>query len=125
MNKESILKCVDFEAAQIWRELCRLYPRLRSFVVPEIRLNNRLWRSAGFCYQQQNRIELGTKFFLYSQDYADQMIEIILPHEIIHQADYYLHGESDLKCGHGTNWRTMMQAYGLAPEPFHSMEIKR
>ena len=125
MDKNLLLQVVTREAQKIWRDLGAIYPSLRGFKAPEIRLNDRLYRTAGYCQQDQNRIDLGTKFFLYSKEYRDQMIDIILPHEIIHQADFFLHGESDLKCGHGTGWREIMENYGLPAEPFHQMEITR
>jgi predicted SprT family Zn-dependent metalloprotease len=53
------------------------------------------------------------------------MIDIILPHEIIHQADFNLFGESEKKCGHGKNWCAIMQTYGLSPQKYHNMEISR
>jgi predicted SprT family Zn-dependent metalloprotease len=120
MDKNFILSVVNREAKKIWQDLAAIYPRLRNF-----RLNNRLYRTAGYCRQDVNCIDLGTKFFLYSEEYRDTMLDIILPHEIIHQADFFLFGESDKKCGHGTGWRTIMEAYGLSAEPFHQMEITR
>ncbi len=92
---------------------------------PIIELNGRLWRVAGLSHQESNVVELGYKFFAYSPDYANNMAKIILPHEIIHQADYNLFGLSEAKCGHGNNWKMLMLQYGLSPDIHHSMEIKR
>lgn len=125
MDKNIILNVVNRQAQYVWQDLRALYPQLYNFTIPTIVLNNRLWRSAGFCYQQQNRVDLGTKFFLHSDEYRDYMLDVILPHELIHQADFFLHGESDLKCGHGMGWCKIMCNYGLEPEPFHDMEITR
>jgi predicted SprT family Zn-dependent metalloprotease len=77
------------------------------------------------CYQEENRIELAYKFFRHSRAYRREMMEIVLPHEIIHQADWNLYGISEVNCGHGVHWREMMVRYGLPDNPYHSMDIKR
>lgn len=108
----------------IWDSLCEMYPNLAKFDCPKIQLNGRLWRTAGKCYQEENFIELGTKFFNNPKN-CDTMVNVILPHEIIHQADWNLFGESEKICGHGRKWLEIMVQYGLEPEPHHSMDIKR
>jgi predicted SprT family Zn-dependent metalloprotease len=92
---------------------------------PKIELNNRLWRTAGQCFQDENRIQLATKFFLAKTEYYKHMLNVILPHEIIHQADFNLYGKSEKNCGHGENWCKIMVEYGLKPDIYHSMEILR
>ena len=34
-------------------------------------------------------------------------------------------GESEAKCGHGKKWHEILINYGLEPNPFHNMEIKK
>ena len=51
------------------------------------------------------------------------MLDVILPHELVHQADYNLFGESEFKHGHGLNWIKIMQDVGLAPNRYHSLKI--
>lgn len=109
----------------IWDNLCELYPRLIRYNPPIIKLNGYLWRNAGLSLQEDNIIELGYKFFIHSKEYRDNMINVILPHEIIHQADYNLFGLSEAKCGHGAKWCEIMINYGLPADKYHSMEIKR
>lgn len=123
MDKQKILKIVQAEARTVWAGLCEMYPSLEHFKMPEIVLNNRIWRTAGFCYQESNRVELGTKFFLAG--HTSTMLDIILPHELIHQADWNLYGVSEKKCGHGEKWCEMMVEYGLEPEALHKMWINR
>jgi predicted SprT family Zn-dependent metalloprotease len=53
------------------------------------------------------------------------MMDVILPHEIIHQADFNLFGESEKICGHGEKWCEIMVNYGLPANPYHTMEIPR
>jgi len=77
------------------------------------------------CHQDENLVRLGYKFFLHSEQYNRQMLSVILPHEIIHQADFDLFGESEKNCGHGKNWCNLMIQYGLEPKTHHTMEIKR
>jgi len=125
MDKKSLQKILDQNCAMVWDSLCELYPRLVRFNEPKILINGRLWRNAGFCYQTENKIELGLKFFNSNQRNFNYMMRVILPHEIIHQADWNLFGESELPCGHGEKWREIMLNYGLPDNPFHSMDIKR
>ena len=124
MDKKTLLKLIDREAVMVWDSLCEIYPNLVFHDVPKFELNGRLWRTAGQCLQAENRIQLGTKFFQTKKNFVT-MIDEILPHEIIHQADFNLFGDSEKICGHGEKWREIMVNYGLAPEKYHSMEILR
>ena len=125
MDRKQLTKQLNNQTLIIWDNLCELYSPLTKYNPPIIELNGRFYRTAGRCHQEDNVIQLGTKFFEYSIEYRDIMTEIILPHEIIHQADYNLFGLSEAKCGHGNNWKMLMLQYGLSPDIHHSMEIKR
>jgi predicted SprT family Zn-dependent metalloprotease len=125
MDRKQLTKILNNQTLIIWDNLCELYPRLTRYNPPIIEINGRLYRTAGMCHQEDNIIELGYKFFVYSLEYRDNMTDIILPHEIIHQADYNLFGLSERKCGHGEKWCEIMVNYGLSPNKYHSMEIKR
>lgn len=116
---------IERRTARIWGELCELRPGLVRFNEPKIIINNRFWRTAGQCHQEKNVIELGSKFFRFSRSTRLTMLTVILPHEIIHQADFNLYGASEKSCGHGTQWAKLMVEYGLAANPYHSMEITR
>ena len=124
MDKKTLQQILNNQAMIVWDSLCEMYPDLTKFDCPQIALNGRLWRTAGRCHQETNFIELGTKFF-YTKKNCDTMVNVILPHEIIHQADYNLFGDSEKICGHGKKWREIMVQYGLDPEPHHNMEISR
>ena len=124
MDRKQLTKLLNNQTLIIWDNLCELYPRLTRYNPPIIKVNGRLYRTAGRCHQEDNIIELGFKFFTYSLKYRDIMTDIILPHEIIHQADYNLFGLSEAKCGHGKKWQEIMINYGLSPDKYHSMEIK-
>ena len=65
------------------------------------------------------------KFFKNGNKNFNYMIDVILPHEIIHQADFDLFGESEKICGHGEKWCEIMVNYGLPAEKYHNMEIPR
>lgn len=123
MNIETLQ--LERRAALIWGDLCELRPRLVRFNEPKITLNNRLWRVAGYCLQEENKVELGSKFLWFSLATRKTMLSVILPHEIIHQADYNLYGVSEKSCGHGKNWAKLMLEYGLPANKYHSMEITR
>jgi predicted SprT family Zn-dependent metalloprotease len=124
MDKKIILKLINRESVMVWDSLCEIYPALVNFDCPKFELNGRLWRTAGMCYQEESRIELGYKFFL-EKSTRNTMIDVILPHEIIHQADYNLFGDSEKNCGHGVKWCEIMVNYGLDADPYHTMDIKR
>jgi predicted SprT family Zn-dependent metalloprotease len=124
MDKKTVLQILNRQAGVIWDSLCEMYPDLTKYDCPKIQLNGRLWRTAGKCFQEDNFIELGTKFFNSAKN-RDIMVDVILPHEIIHQADWNLFGESEKICGHGKKWREIMVQYGLEPNPHHTMDIKR
>jgi predicted SprT family Zn-dependent metalloprotease len=125
MDKNTVTQMVNAEARTVWDSLCRIYPRLGRFQRPIVKLNPYCWRTAGLCYQESNYVELAYKFFRAGRAYRAQMIEVILPHELIHQADYNLYGISEDKSGHGAHWREMMVRYGLPDNPYHSMDVKR
>ena len=124
MDRKQLTILLNNQTRIIWDNLCELYPRLTKYNPPIIKVNARLYRTAGRCHQEDNLVELGYLFFTYSPDYAKNMTNIILPHEIIHQADYNLFGESEAKCGHGRKWREIMINYGLEDNPYHSMKVK-
>ena len=123
MDRKKLLQTLNVQAGAVWDSLCEMYPDLTKFDCPKIVLNGRFWRTAGQCHQEENFIELGFKFFQDQKNYAT-MLNVILPHEIIHQADYNLFGLSEKNCGHGEKWREIMVNYGLPPEKHHTMDIK-
>lgn len=124
MDKKTILKLVQRESVMIWDALCEIYPALVFTEPPKIKLNPYFWRTAGCCHQGDAVVELGFKFFKKKENF-NTMIDVILPHEIIHYADWVLYGESEKICGHGEKWREIMVNYGLPANPYHSMEIPR
>lgn len=108
-------------AGVIWEALCEIHPRLCTFDVPEVRLNGRMWRTAGQAFQEYGYITISPKF--YDAGFKTRMNKVVLPHELIHMADFYLFGFGEKECGHGKNWQMLMLQYGLEPEPFHTMNI--
>jgi predicted SprT family Zn-dependent metalloprotease len=125
MDKKALLKLIERESVMIWDSLCEIYTPLVSFDPPKVELNPYTWRTAGMCFQEENRIQLGYKFFKNGNKNFHIMIDTILPHEIIHQADWNLYGPSEKNCGHGCKWAEIMVNYGLPANPYHSMEISR
>jgi predicted SprT family Zn-dependent metalloprotease len=125
MDKKKLLTLIERESVMIWDSLCEIYPTLVAYDVPKVKLNPYFWRCAGICLQQENVIELGYKFFKNGNKNFNYMIDVILPHEIIHQADFNLFGKSEKICGHGEKWCEIMVNYGLPADKFHTMEIPR
>jgi len=125
MDKKALLTHLHRETVMIWDSLCEIYTPLVHYNEPKLELNPYIWRCAGMCFQKENRIQMGYKFFKWNTEYFNIMMDVILPHEIIHQADYNLFGDSEKICGHGENWQKIMLEYGLEPNPHHSMEIPK
>ena len=125
MDRQKILTAANRQTDRVWGTLCELRPRLVRYNPPKIVLNGRLWRTAGRCFQDTRTVDLGVKFFEHSRSYGIIMLTVIVPHELIHQADFDLYGESEKTCGHGKNWRKLMLEYGLPDNPYHSMEVTR
>jgi predicted SprT family Zn-dependent metalloprotease len=125
MDKRKLLTLIERESVMIWDSLIEIYPTLMAYDVPKVKLNPYFWRCAGQCFQPENVIELGYKFFKSGNKNFNYMIDVILPHEIIHQADFNLFGDSEKICGHGERWCEIMVNYGLPAEKFHSMEIAK
>jgi predicted SprT family Zn-dependent metalloprotease len=125
MQRDRNILLIDLKkrADIVWDALCEIHPSLCAFDCPEIVLNNKMWRCAGQCFQDTRKISISSKF--YDAGFDVRMNHVILPHELIHQADFDLYGESDLKCGHGENWRKLMLEYGLEPDSHHSMQINQ
>ena len=120
-----MLKILQRNTVMIWDTLCEMYTPLVHHNEPKLELNPYTWRTAGSCYQEENRIQMSYKFLKYSPEYYNYMLQVILPHEIIHQADYNLFGVSEKNCGHGANWQRIMLEYGLEANPYHTMEIPK
>jgi len=116
MTKEEI----TFYSMAAWDRFCKLYPKLQNFDYPKIHLNNRLRVTAGQCNQPDRIVEIGTKFLL---KYPKEILRVTLPHELAHQADFDLYGESEWKHGHGKTWCAIMKKFGLPPDRYHEMKL--
>ena len=125
MDKAKTLKIVCDLTNRIWDAMGEIHPRILKIDPPEIYLCGRLSRTAGKCYQAERKIHLGWKFFQYSNAYRGTMYFEILPHELIHQIDYDLFGDSEKNCGHGKNWQMLMLQYGLEPKKYHTMDLAK
>ena len=119
MTKAELNEILQAECRLVWANLCHAYPALGE--MPIVRLNGSLTKTAGRAFQEERIVEFGTKFFTYSIAYYATMMRVIVPHELIHIADFDLFGESELQCGHGVNWCNMMRQYGLDANPKHNM----
>lgn len=96
----------------IWGDLQRIYPALGFYELPRLRVDRRLTRCAGQAYQETRIVQISYAALVKQYRYT---MDTILVHELIHIADYDLHGPSKLICGHGLLWRNMMLEYGLHP----------
>jgi len=116
----TLQQTLDIVTNSVWQGLAETYPKLLRFDPPKIILCNRLTKTAGKNYQTLNKVHMANKFF--ARNYQE-MLHVILPHELAHQADYNLFGESEKKCGHGVRWAEIMLQLGLPANKYHSLEI--
>ena len=113
-------RLVDMFAAKHWTTLIGMYPKLCAYECPKIVLCNRLTKTAGKSCQEDRIIRLANKYFTRN---AVEIFAIVLPHELIHQADFDLNGKSEKSCGHGEKWHSMMIKFGIPADKYHSMEL--
>jgi predicted SprT family Zn-dependent metalloprotease len=119
-EKIELQRILTIKAQNIWDSLIEIYPKLAKFDCPTIAVNMRFTRTAGCNHQSQNIIEIAGKFYA---KHRGEMLTTILPHEMIHQADWNLFGLSEKKCGHGKKWAEIMVQYGLPANKYHSLEL--
>ena len=103
----------------VWDKYLRIYPRLLKFERPIIELNPRSFRTAGICYVEENRIQLSKKLLL--SRHREEMLQVVLPHEVAHQVDFNFHGLP--KRWHRESWKQIMRDYGLPPNLYHDMTL--
>ena len=106
---------------KLWDEYSETFPLLVRFNPPVIKINNRLSKTAGRNFMEDNIIEMSGKFLT---QFERNMTKVILPHEIAHQIDWNINGWFTRKPHHGKEWIMIMCAIGQNPNPYHSMELK-
>ena len=119
---DSLIKVVTAAVALHWSAMQELWPQLKNHKVPKVRINNRLYRTAGFAHCEVHEVEFGSKFF---NRYKHEMLCVIVPHELIHVADFTINGEDPTNFWHGPMWCKMMQQYGLPPAATHEYYINK
>ncbi len=108
-------------AESLWETYCEIFPELVKFDCPTIKVNNRFTKCAGRNDSAENVVELGGKFIA---QFPDNMLTVILPHEMAHQIDFNLNGWYDRKPHHGKTWQIIMTKIGLPADPYHTMVLK-
>ena len=104
----------------LWDIYCEIYPKLVRYNPPIIKINNRFSKTAGCNRTEDNIIELAGKFLT---KFPNNMLNVILPHEIAHQIDFDLNGWYNRKPHHGADWIEIMIAINQKPNPYHSMVL--
>lgn len=122
MDTDFIQNHIELHAHMAWDILVKNNKGLQGFKPPRIILNNRLWRTAGWCYVNERCIHFGTKFFRH---FHNRMISEILVHELCHQAVADIWGFNPVNGGHCNNWAYLMNRMGFEPKRFHDMVIDR
>lgn len=116
------VKSLQAHTENLWAEYCEIFPALVRFDAPKIILNNRFTKCAGCNNSDDNVIQLSGKFLT---QFPDNMVRVILPHEIAHQIDFNLNGWYDRKPHHGKTWQIIMAKIGQPAEPYHQMVLTK
>jgi len=119
---DSLIKVVTAAVTLHWTAMQELWPTLKDYSVPKVRINNRMYRTAGLAHCEVHEVEFSSKFF---NRYKTEMLCVIVPHELIHVADFIMFGEDPTDMWHGPAWRQLMLEYGLPPEAFHQYYINK
>ena len=117
-----LIQVLEQKVSRTWRELQELYPKLKKYNAPKVKINNRMWRTAGLAHCEIHSVEFSSKFF---NRYEFEMYREIVPHELIHVADFIINGDDPTNFWHGPMWCKMMQEYGLPPNRFHEYYINK
>jgi len=117
-----LIQVLEQQVSRTWRELQELYPKLKKYNAPKVKINNRMWRTAGLAHCEIHCVEFSSKFF---NRYEFEMYREIIPHELIHVADFIINGDDPTNFWHGPMWCKMMKEYGLPPNRFHEYYINR
>lgn len=107
-------------AETLWAEYCEVFPKLVKFDCPKMTINNRFTKTAGCNYTDENEIHLAGKFLA---KFEQNMLNVILPHELAHQIDFNLNGWHKGKLHHGKTWIVIMAKLGQNPDPYHRMVL--
>jgi predicted SprT family Zn-dependent metalloprotease len=111
-----LLEIAQDTATVAWRRFVNLYPKLRfpGYSMPVIQMNNRYKSTAGMCYAGERIIKLCTSMM---RENVQHFKDIIIPHELAHQVAYDIYGD----IGHGPNWKTIMQTFGIPADRCHNL----
>ncbi len=97
-------------AKPIWNKFLGIYPQLKKFEMPVLRFDGRI-KVLAYSYYKTNVIRISKGWWINN---SELFITDIIPHEIAHQIDYYLHGDSEADV-HSALWQEIMRNYGIEP----------
>lgn len=117
MINADLIKRVEDKVLETYITLQNLYRR--SFVMCHIEYQLNSKRIAGQAFLSRNLIKINPT---YLAENPDEMINITVPHEIAHLATHTMYPHA--KQAHGPEWKSVMRAIGLPPNPYHNMLIK-
>lgn len=120
MNRQIVTRNIQTSGENAWARFCAHFPELSNFNMPIIRLNNRIYKTAGYCDIESNIVDISWKLFQNHKNHFE-LYNVIIPHEIAHQIDFNFHGIP--KRYHNKNWAHIMETYGLPANPYHTLEI--
>ena len=117
------VKILQDQAHIYWERYCESIPKLVKFDCPVIRLNNRIYRTAGRCFVFENNIDMSAKLL---EKYYDVMMDEILQHELCHQIDYNLNKAVwSMRNAHSKRWVTIGNTLGISLKTYHTLEYTK
>lgn len=122
INQEKWRAFLQNRTNTLWAGYTLIWPNLGP--VPAIHINMRLSATAGQAHVEKNVIDMAGKFLWKSKEFAQEMISVILPHELAHQIDYNLNSWPDGNKWHGNQWKVIMVKIGQNPIRCHRMDLK-
>lgn len=118
-NKNAPTPRLLVDCGVAWLKLCALYPALKPEQMPIIQFNGRLTKTGAWVYVTERVIEVSRKLY---QGNEDEYANVLIPHELAHQADFDLYGMPKRGQDHKGTWIEIMQALGLPPDRYHNLK---
>jgi len=117
------VKILQDQANIYWERYCESIPKLVKFDCPTIKLNNRIYRTAGRCTPVDNQIEMSAKLM---ELHYEAMMDEILQHELCHQIDYNLHSKVwNPRNAHSKRWVNIGVIVGVTLKTYHNLEYTK
>lgn len=118
MITEQLKRLVEKKVLETYVLAEKIFRQPLELCVIEYQINSK--RIAGQAAVYKNIIRLNPDYLIEN---TDEMINVVIPHEIAHILTKKLYPNA--KQAHGPEWKSIMIKLGLQPNPYHNMLIKK